>query len=87
MLFTIIRPNIQCYTGTLELKEGGLTSAPKRDASHRKHNCECYSMRFTGVMLIKNDSKPVKRFSTVFSNKNKFKIVLESVIWAYKFLI
>ena len=68
-------------------KEGGLTSAPKRDASHRKHNCECYSMRFAGVMLIKKYSKSVKRFCAVFSDQNKSKIVLESVIWAYKFLI
>ena len=35
----------------------------------------------------KKDSKPVKRFSAVFSNQNKSKIVLESVIWAYKFQI
>ena len=69
------------------LKEGGLTSAPKRDASHRKLNYECYSMRFAGVMLIKIYPKPVKRFCAVFSHQNKSKIVLESVIWAYKFQI
>ena len=35
----------------------------------------------------KRDCKPVKRFCVVFSNQNKSKIALDSVIWVYKFQI